>query len=100
MDFFKTIEQLTDLGINMNLYLSSDHIFCADLNTQGKSPCVLQREGDKIIAYRRYNRVDEVKDLEHIIELVHGCAHGRSYFSPEWLKIFKDRGYTNPLGNM
>jgi hypothetical protein len=99
MNFFKYIEQLMELGIRLDLYIdSSDHYFCADLNTQGKSSCVLKREGDKVIAYRRYNRVDEVKDLEQLIALVHGCAHGRSYFSGEWLKVFEDRNLTNPCG--
>lgn len=98
--FFEYVQQLMELGIRMDLFIDANHIFCADLNTQGKSSCVLQLEGDKIKAYRRYNRVDEVRDLDHIIELVYDCAHGRSYFSEEWLKVFKDKDLGDPRGPM
>ena len=53
-----------------------------------------------LLAYRRYNRVDPVHSFEDVLELVHGCAHGRSFFNSYWLKVLSKFEMSNPTGSL
>ena len=77
-----------------------DGVLWADLQTMAKSDCYLECLPDGIYAHRRYGRKDKVEDLEHLLELVHGCGHGRSFFSLTWCDFFKAKGMESPCGDL
>ena len=74
-----------------------DNIYNFNLSTGAKSSCILKLEHDKIVAYRRYDRVDVVEDYNSLLWLVHDCAHGRDFFSSDWLAVFEANGIDNPI---
>ena len=86
-----------DRGCRFELF-SDAGILTIDLNTGAKSGCQLKLEPGGVKAYRRYDRVDTVETFEDVMWVVHGCAHGRDFFSQEWLDIFKDNGISDPRG--
>ena len=75
-----------------------NEIFSIDMNTGGKSACRLRLEPDGIKAYRRYDRVDTVKDFNDVVDLVYDCCHGRNYFNSGWLQVFKNYNMKDPRG--
>lgn len=86
-------------GCNITFKVENGN-FCADLNTEAKSYCVLVCQDGKIMAHRRYNQIDEVKSFKDVLDAVYGCGHGRSFFSQPWLDLLNDYGYESPLGNL
>lgn len=95
-----TLEELVTMlipliikGVNINVYHSKD-IPQINLNTMAKSSCILTLEDGKVYANRRYGRKDEVTDLDHLIELVSECDHGRGYFDSNWVRIIKEAGWS------
>lgn len=75
-----------------------DDVYTIDLNTRAKSQCIIKIEDGKFVAYRRYGKQDEFTNFDELIEIVHECAHGRSYFDSGWLAVFQEFQMENPCG--
>lgn len=87
----------TPLSLGCVISLSVEcGVVTVDLNTQAKSHCILRVINGEILAYRRYDRVDKVTSLDDLMEIIRGCAHGKSYFSGDWLKVFRDLELEDP----
>jgi hypothetical protein len=84
-------------GCEITLSLNNG-ILWADLQTQAKSHCYLECSRDGIFAHRRYGRKDKVEDFRHLLDLVHDCGHGRSFFSSKWCALFRANGMESPCG--
>ncbi len=97
-DLIKMLNPALDAGCNFEISKDGKGVVCIDLNTMAKSGCDLRIEDGKIIAYRRYNRIDEVETFGDILSIVHDCAHGRDYFNESWIDVFKDNGMSDPRG--
>ncbi len=96
-DLIEMLEPAFEHGCKFDIY-KEEGVACVDLNTMAKSGCDLRIEDGKIIAYRRYNRIDEVETFGDILSIVHDCAHGRSYFNEAWVDVFKANGMSDPRG--
>ena len=81
-------------GINMSIYYCNRGLFHVDLDLKAKSNCILTIKENKLIANRRYNREEEVEGLDHLLELVSECGHGRGYFDYHWAEYLKQKGHT------
>lgn len=98
-DVIAFIEPLIRIGVQVTInYCHQTDEIWIDLNTGAKSHCHLYFEGHTIIAYRRYDRVDLVESLDHLVKMVHECAHRRSFFDTYWLKVFEEFGLDDPRG--
>lgn len=75
---------------------SANGVLTIDLNTDAKSECCLKIQHKKVYAHRRYSRIDVVHSFEHLLDLVHDCAHNRGYFHAGWLRVFEAHDMCDP----
>ena len=92
------LDEPLNKGCRISIYKDNDKLML-DLDTGAKSHCHLElQESGKIIAHRRYDRVDEVGDYQHLLDLVWSCGHGRSYFNYAWVGVLEANGFNSPVG--
>lgn len=83
------LHPLLERGLKISLWRADGKIN-VDLDTQGKSACIIEINMNKFIVYRRYNRRDHIATIEDIVSVVEGCVHGRDYFNPIWIDYIRE----------
>jgi hypothetical protein len=97
MDILELLKPALELGCSFE-WSHDNGVIVIDLNTGAKSGCKLKIDGDAVMAYRRYDRIDAVTSFDDVLRLVHECAHGRSYFDEGWLRVFDFYAMDDPRG--
>lgn len=100
IEFMEMITPALDAGVRVSVYKDSEGRITIDLDTRGKSFCIVKIEDDEFVAYRRYDRVDTVRDFSHLVTLVHDCCHRRGFFNDAWIPVFRDEFLEDPRGNL
>jgi hypothetical protein len=98
-ELFELLEEPLREGLYVTIYYQNGNLW-ADLNTQAKSQCILECREDGIYAHRRYDRVDKVKNYEHLLQLIVECGHGRSFFSADWWNILEKHNLKPDVGSL
>lgn len=89
-DLLDLILAATGHGIAVKVYMDPESkMLCADMDTQGKSECILVQTIDGIVAKMRYGRSEKVDSFEDVVYAVSSCQCGRGYFNSRWLVIFE-----------
>ena len=72
----------TDFAVNTEIQY--------DTNIGAKSHLYLYvMEDGRLEARRRYDRVDTVRDFDHLMLLALDCMHGRKFITHSWAKLFE-----------
>lgn len=98
-ELLELLREPLNAGCEIRLSVHENHIR-ADMDTQGKSSCILEDTPEGIFAHRRYDRKDKVNSPEELRKLVHDCCHGRQFFSEKWLTLFETHGMNDPRGTL
>lgn len=64
------------------------------MNTGMKSQLYFTELNSKLVAYRRYGRVDTFSDFNELVGLVSECIHGRDFMNKQWADILIKKGYS------
>lgn len=65
-----------------------------NLNTGMKSGLSLYEKDNKVWAITRYNKDEEMLDINNIVDTAHDCLCYRDYAVYAWINILKEHGYS------
>jgi len=94
-DILKLLEPALRRGLVFKVYIERA-VACVDLDTRAKSECILKKTPMGIKAFMRYDVVKPVQDFNDVLLAVQDCAHGRTFFNEDWVRVLKDYDFFDP----
>lgn len=82
-------------GGRVDLHLNKEHDYIEyNLNTGMRSGLSLYEKDNKVWAITRYNKDEEMLDINNVVDTSHDCLCHRDYAAYAWIKILNEYGYS------